>query len=226
MVNPQEVFFYSDGLKLAGLLYEPEGLQPGDLRPAVICCHGYTGMKDVYLLPVPERLAAHGYVALAFDHRGFGKSEGQRARLIPWEQAEDIRSAITFAGTLSSVDPDRLGLYGTSFGGANVVMVAGTDDRARCTVCVVGIGDGERWLRSLRGQWEWLTFLDRLAEDRVQRVLTGKSDRVDVTELMPGDPHSRKVIQEKVKAAASGMAWSRPMNRVPCTPRPASPRSW
>lgn len=201
MAQPQEVFFYSDGLKLAGLLYEPEGLRPGDLRPAVVCCHGYTGMKDVYLLPVRERLAAHGYVALAFDHRGFGKSEGPRARLIPWEQAEDIRNALTFAGTLSSVDPDRLGLYGTSFGGANVVMVAGTDERVRCTVCVVGIGDGERWLRSLRGQWEWLKFLDRLAEDRVQRVLTGKSDRVDVTELMPGDPHSRKVIQEKVKAA-------------------------
>jgi dipeptidyl aminopeptidase/acylaminoacyl peptidase len=199
MTKRTEVFFYSDGLRLAGLLYEPEGLRPGERRPAVICCHGYTGMKDVYLLPVPERLAAHGYVALAFDHRGFGKSEGQRARLIPPEQAEDIRNALTFMSTLPSVDVDRLALYGTSFGGGNVVTVAGTDHRVRCVVAVVGIGDGERWLKSLRGHWEWLRFLDRLAEDRKQRVLTGKSTRVDVTELMPGDPHSRQVIQEKVK---------------------------
>jgi uncharacterized protein len=201
MGKPQQVSFYSDGLKLAGLLYEPPGLQPGERRPAVICCHGYTGMKDVYLLPVPERLARHGYVALAFDHRGFGKSEGARARLIPWEQAEDIRNALTFATTLPSADPGRLALYGTSFGGGNVVMVAGTDERVRCTVCVVGVGDGERWLKSLRGQWEWLRFLDRLAEDRVQRVVTGKSERVDVIDLMPGDPNSRRVISEKVKTA-------------------------
>jgi alpha-beta hydrolase superfamily lysophospholipase len=55
-------------------------------------------MKDVYLLPVPERLAAHGYVALAFDHRGFGRSEGTRARLIPWEQAEDMVRAASGMG--------------------------------------------------------------------------------------------------------------------------------
>lgn len=201
MGEPREVSFYSDGLKLAGLLYEPDGLGPGERRPTVVCCHGYTGMKDVYLLPVPERLAAYGYVALAFDHRGFGKSEGTRARLIPWEQSEDIRNALTFLGTVPCVDPGRLGLYGTSFGGANVVMVAGTDERVRCTACVVGIGDGERWLKSLRGQWEWLQFLDRLGEDRVQRVLTGKSERVDVNDLMPGDPYSRQVLREKIKAA-------------------------
>ena len=120
MGKPRKVVFYSDGLKLAGLLYEPEGSLSGQRWPTVVCCHGYTGMKDIYLLPVPERLATHGYVALAFDHRGFGQSEGARARLIPWEQAEDIRNALTFAATLPSVDPGRLGLYGTSFGGANV----------------------------------------------------------------------------------------------------------
>ena len=201
MAKITKTSFYSDGLKLSGLLYEPDDLQPGERRPTIICCHGYTGMKDVYLLPVPERLAAHGYAALTFDHRGFGKSEGTIARLIPWEQVEDVRNAITFAMTLPSVDPGRLGLYGTSFGGGNVVSVAGTDERVRCVVAVVPVGDGERWLKSLRKHWEWLKFLDELAADRQQRVLTGKSKRVDVTELMPGDPHSRRVIQEKVKAA-------------------------
>jgi fermentation-respiration switch protein FrsA (DUF1100 family) len=201
MAKPTQIFFYSDGLKLSGLVYQPDDLRPGERRSTVICCHGYTGMKDVYLLPVPERLAAHGHVALAFDHRGFGKSEGVRARLIPTEQVEDIRNAITFAGTLPAVDPNRIGLYGTSFGGGNVVTVAGTDERARCVVAVVAVGNGERWLRSLRAHWEWLKFLDQLSDDRKQRVLTGKSRRVDVTELMPGDPHSRKVIQEKVRAS-------------------------
>lgn len=196
-----EVSFYSDGLKLSGLLYEPDDLRPGEKRPSVVCCHGYTGMKDVYLLPVPERLANHGYVALTFDHRGFGKSEGTVARLIPWEQVEDIRNALTFMQTVPSVDFDRIALYGTSFGGGNVVATAGTDDRVKCIVSVVPVGDGERWMKSLRRPWEWLNFLDVLEADRRQRVLTGDSKRVDITELMPGDPHSRQVIQEKVKAS-------------------------
>lgn len=201
MAKVKKVVFYSDGLALSGLLYEPDDLKPGERRPTVICCHGYTGMKDVYLLPVPERLAANGYVAFAFDHRGFGGSQGTRARLIPPEQVEDIRNAVTFVSTLACVDPDRIGLYGTSFGGGNVVSAAATDDRVRCVVSVVPVGDGERWLKSLHSYWNWLKFLDRLAADRKQRVLTGKSERVDVTELMPGDPHSRAVIMEKVKAA-------------------------
>jgi len=201
MAKVKEVSFYSEGLKLSGLLYEPDDLKPGEKRPTVICCHGYTGMKDVYMLPVPERLAKHGYVAMAFDHRGFGKSEGVVARLMPPEQVEDIRNAVTFMTTIPSVDTDQIALYGTSFGGGNVVIAAATDDRVCCVVSVVPVANGLRWMKSLRKHWEWLKFLKVLAEDRVQRVLTGKSRRVDVTELMPGDPHSRQVIQEKVKAA-------------------------
>lgn len=201
MAKVTEVSFYSEGLKLSGLLYEPDDLKPGEVRPTVICCHGYTGMKDVYLLPVPERLAKHGYVALTFDHRGFGKSEGIVARLMPTEQVEDIRNAVTYMTTIPSVDANQIALYGTSFGGGNVVVAAATDDRVVCIVSVVPVANGYRWMKSLRKHWEWLKFQNVLAEDRVQRVLTGKSRRVDVTELMPGDPHSRQVIQEKVKAA-------------------------
>lgn len=201
MAKITKLSFYSDGVRLSGLLYEPDDLKPGERRPTVVGCHGYTGMKDVYLLPVPERLAENGYVAFVFDHRGFGASEGIRARLIPREQVEDIRNAVTFVGTLASVDPRRIALYGTSFGGGNVICAAAEDERVRCVVSVVPVGDGERWMKSLRGHWQWLKFLDRLEEDRKQRVVTGDSERVDVTELMPGDPHSRAVITEKVKAA-------------------------
>jgi dipeptidyl aminopeptidase/acylaminoacyl peptidase len=201
MVKVTNVSFYSDGLKLSGLLYEPDDLKEGEKRPTILCCHGYTGMKDVYLLPVPERFASKGYVALAFDHRGFGKSEGTVARLIPPEQVEDIRNAVTFMTTVPSVDVDRVALYGTSFGGGNVIVATATDDRVKCVVSVVPVGNGERWMKSLRKHWEWLKFQHVLESDRRQRVLTGESKRVDVTELMPGDPHSRQVIQEKVKAA-------------------------
>ena len=196
----REAWFYSDGLKISAVIYRPADPRLGERRPGIVCCHGYSGMKDAYLLPVPERLAELGYVAMAFDHRGFGQSEGPRARLIPLEQAADVGNALTFLEQQPEVDPGRLGLYGTSFGGANVVYVAAHDPRVKVTVATVAIGDGERWLKSLRPFYEWREFRRRLDEDRRRRVLTGESERVELSELMPGNPASQAVQRDRFKS--------------------------
>jgi hypothetical protein len=39
---------------------------------------------------------------------------------------------------------------GTSYGGATVVFVAAVDPRVKCVVSVVGVGNGARWMRSIR----------------------------------------------------------------------------
>lgn len=200
----EEVSFYSDCLKLSAYLYLPA--ESRERRPGIVCCHGYSGMKDLHLLPVPERLAEFGYVCLAFDHRGFGKSEGIRARNVPMEQVRDIRNAITFLQQQAPVDPDRIGLYGISFGGANVITAAALDNRAKCTIAVGAIGDGGRWLKSLRRYWEWVAFLDRLEKDRVRRVMTGKSERVEMKEITLPDPPSIRIQEQtndKVTLSAS-----------------------
>ena len=43
------VEFYSEGFKLQGDVYTPDDLAPGEQRAAVLLCHGYTGVKDLYL---------------------------------------------------------------------------------------------------------------------------------------------------------------------------------
>ncbi len=92
----EEIIYYSDGLKIASHLYTPKGWREGDPpRPAIICLHGYSGMKEVYGMDVPRRLWEEGYFILAPDHRGFGKSEGERGRQRPLEQAQDTYDAIT-----------------------------------------------------------------------------------------------------------------------------------
>ncbi|MFQ5879684.1 MAG: alpha/beta hydrolase [Dehalococcoidia bacterium] len=192
----REVSFYSDGLKIAGIYYVPDGLQAGERRPAIVCLHGYSGLKDAYLLPVPERLSELGYVALAIDHRGFGKSEGTRGKLQPFGQGQDTMDAITFLELQPEVMPERIGLYGTSFGGGTVAWVAGTDRRARCAVSVVPVACGERWLRSLRAHGQWLEFLQLVEEERRQRVVSGQSRRVGLGELMPSDAHGTRAIAE------------------------------
>jgi dipeptidyl aminopeptidase/acylaminoacyl peptidase len=152
---------------------------------------------------LPEMAAffsSRGYTALTIDYRGFGDSDGPRWHLDPAAQVIDVRNTITYLAQRPEIDPDRIGLYGTSFGGAIVAQAAAEDVRARATVCSVGVGNGERWLRSLRRHWEWLEFQRRLETDRVRRVVTGESEWVAPEEIMVRDPvaleHERKMRAE------------------------------
>ena len=43
------VTFYSEGVKLVGDVYAPDDLRPGERRGGIVLCHGYTGVKDLYL---------------------------------------------------------------------------------------------------------------------------------------------------------------------------------
>jgi uncharacterized protein len=101
--------------------------------------------------------------------------------MIPQEQVVDIRNALTFLETLPHVHRDNIGLWGTSFGGANVAYVGAVDRRVACTVSVVAVGNGERWIRSLRRAWEWRD-LKRELEGRLaiagddRTVTNGRSD--------------------------------------------------
>lgn len=193
------VYFFSEGERIEALLYRPQPhAADGGLRPAIVLCHGFTALKEMFLPEVAARFAVEGWISLIPDYRYFGGSGGEpRGRLLPLGQVADIRNAITYMSQLPGVDPRRIGLFGTSFGGANVSYVAGIDERVRCGVSNVGIGDGERWLRWLRRGWEWAEFKKRLEADRVKRVLTGESERVHSNEIMVPDPTTRSVRDER-----------------------------
>jgi hypothetical protein len=126
-----------------------------------------------------KRFAEHGYVCLIFSYRGYGKSEGPRWRLIPLEEVEDVKNSITYLQTREEVHPDRIGVFGISFGAAHAIYVGGTDTRAKCVGAVSAPGDGERWFHNIRRYWEWKELLKKLEKDRANRVLTGKSEMVD-----------------------------------------------
>ncbi|MFQ5895634.1 MAG: alpha/beta hydrolase [Nitrospinota bacterium] len=198
-MREEPVRFYSGGERLEGALFLPEEASAARPGPGVVLCAGFGGVKELYLPDNARRLAQAGYVSLTFDYRGFGASGGKRGRLFPLAQVEDIRNAVTFLGHRPEVDSRRIGLYGTSFGGANVSYAAAHDPRVACTVSVVGIGDGERWLRSLRRLWEWDAFLARVEEARRRRVLAGEETYVDPFEVMVRDPATEAEHQARAK---------------------------
>jgi uncharacterized protein len=187
------VSFYSEGVKLAGDLFLPADVKPGDRRAGIVLCHGYTGVRSIYLPDNARVLAEAGYVVMSFDYKGWGDSEGPKSRLAPYSRVADVQAALTFLGAQPEVDAARLGIYGTSYGGATVVFVAAVDLRVRCVVSVVGVGNGARWMRSVRRPDEYHDLLTRAAADRDKRVLTGVSDLVDRNEVLLPDRQSAEL---------------------------------
>ncbi|MBM85829.1 MAG: alpha/beta hydrolase [Rhodospirillaceae bacterium] len=189
----EPVTFYSEGMKLDGDLYLPDDLGEGESRAGVVLCHGYTGVKDLYLPDNAAALNQAGYAVLTFDYKGWGKSDGSRSRLAPYSRVADVQAAITFLSVQSQVDEGQIGLYGTSYGCATVAYTAAIDQRVKCTVGVAGMGHGARWMRSVRRPDEWFDLLKRSKQDRERRVMTGASEFVAREEVLLPDRQSAEL---------------------------------
>jgi pimeloyl-ACP methyl ester carboxylesterase len=196
--------FYSDGLRIAAQLHEPDAASAAP-RPAIVMVQGMVGRKELFGFPrIAERFNALGYVALTFDYRGVGESEGEPGRLYPLELVEDVRSAVDFLAQQPGVDPGRIALWGTSFGGAAVPHAAALDRRVCAAISIAGFGDGERWLMAGRTTQQRAALERRIDADRRQRVLTGKSQLVEPSELFAADPQTA-AARARVVAGPPGM---------------------
>jgi fermentation-respiration switch protein FrsA (DUF1100 family) len=112
--------------------------------------HGFSAVKEMYLDSFAEAFAAGGLGALVFDNRNFGASDGEpRQEIDPWAQVRDYRHAITYAQTRSEVDPDRIGVWGSSYSGGHVLVVAAIDRRVRCVVAQVPLASGYQNIKRL-----------------------------------------------------------------------------
>lgn len=195
------VHFFADGLRIEGHFTRAADAAPGERRPTIVCIHGYTGRKEIYMPGYIRELTAAGYHALEFYHRGFGDSEGVKLRCKPWDQVTDILSAVIYLRQRPDVDPDRVGLYGTSFGGTTGMMAAAHDPTIRCAASVGSSGD------CLRSSFDRRTYSDRLdweelmKLDRIERVMTGQSRRVPYGMLAPSGRAELDSIDTMYKVA-------------------------
>ena len=107
--------FASGDLSLEGALHLPDGEAPA---PGVVVCHPhplYGGdMHSNVVIAACEALSARGYVALRFNFRGVGESEGAFDQ--GKGEIQDVRAALERLTSLPEVDSERIGLAGYSFG--------------------------------------------------------------------------------------------------------------
>jgi pimeloyl-ACP methyl ester carboxylesterase len=192
-MNPSEVTFYSDSDKIAGYLFTPADWKAGDPpRPGILVLAGYSGNTQADCTHMMKRLCAEGWFVFGYDYVGFGKSDGKRNRHRPLEQAQNTYDALTYMQTVPGIDPERLAIYGTSFGCANGIWVTAHDERVKCLVTSVGVTDGYEWMRSIRRPWEWLAFKDRVLKEAQKRVVSGEGTLVPNGEIMLRDPESQR----------------------------------
>ncbi|MGK5638639.1 alpha/beta hydrolase [Streptomyces sp. URMC 126] len=136
MTQRTDIAFPAEGgITLRGWLFLPDGPGP---HPAITMAHGFAGVKEHGLARFAEAFAADGFVVLVHDHRTFGGSEGlPRQDVDPWRQIDDWRRAISFLESRPEVDPDRIGVWGTSYAGGHAIVLGATDRRLRCVVAQV-----------------------------------------------------------------------------------------
>ncbi|MBF9239750.1 alpha/beta hydrolase [Hymenobacter sp. BT683] len=143
----KSVQFPNGPLKMAGNLYLPAGFDAAKTYAAIVVVHPGGGVKEQTAGLYAQRLAAQGFIALAFDASHQGASEGLPRFLDdPMKRVGDISSAVDYLTTLAYVDAQRLGALGICAGSGATVKAAMTERRlkALATVSAVDVGAASR----------------------------------------------------------------------------------
>ena len=137
----EDVSFMSGGERIAAWFYPGEGDGPA-CRPCIVIGHGFAAVKEARLDAFAARFAAAGFACLVFDYRHFGGSGGLPRQVIDIpHQRQDWAAALRYARSLSRVDTDRIGIWGTSFGGGLALEVAARDAGVRAAVLQMPLVD-------------------------------------------------------------------------------------
>lgn len=120
-------------------------------RPCVVMAHGFGATRDSGLLPFALRFAAAGMDVLMFDYRGFGTSGGaDRQDVDHRRHREDYHAAIAAARARRGVDPSRIAVWGSSYSGGHVIVVAAQDQRIAAVISQGAAMDGVAALFGLK----------------------------------------------------------------------------
>lgn len=131
------------GERMAGWLYNSSKYSAENPGPALVLGHGLGGTKELRLDVFADEFNQLGYTVLVFDYRFNGGSTGQPRALVSWtEQQKDWHAAIAWLRERPNVDPERVGIFGTSFGGGHVISVAAKDHRLKAVISQCPFTDG------------------------------------------------------------------------------------
>ncbi len=237
-------FTSRDGLTVEGYLTLPPGGSSGPL-PMVLNVHGGPWARDGWGYdPEAQWLANRGYACLQVNYRGstgYGK-EFLNAGNKEWaaRMHDDLVDAVGWAVEEGVADPERVAIYGGSYGGyAALVGATFTPDLFRCAVDIVGPSSLITLIESIPPYWKPLvaTFHERVGNPETEEdFLKSRSplffvDRIRIPMLVAqgaNDPRVKQAEAEQIVAAMKekgidheyllfedeGHGFARPENRL------------
>jgi fermentation-respiration switch protein FrsA (DUF1100 family) len=190
-MNRSDIAFDADGVTLRGWLYMPQGAGP---HPGILLSHGFSALKEMTLDHYAEVFCAAGFACVVYDHRNLGSSDGTpRGEIDPWRQVLDMRHGVSFVRTCKGVDPERIGLWGTSYSGGHALVVAALDRRVKCVVSQVMTIDGGVAARRRMPGPALEQFRTRVYADMERRARGEPPERTRVAE--PGSDSYRFLVE-------------------------------
>ncbi len=135
------------GLKVAGHLFVPRGIDRNTKNAAIVVGHPMGAVKEQSADVYASNMADRGFIALAIDLSYWGGSEGTpRNAVLPDMYAEDFSAAVDFLGSRDFVDKARIGVLGVCGSGSFVISAAKIDRRMKAiaTVSMYDMGSASR----------------------------------------------------------------------------------
>lgn len=211
-VESKPATIWSEGTRMAGTLWRPEaaGTEP---LPGILLIHGWGGLREHLDMTYAPKFADAGFVVLTFDYRGWGDSDGKLvaaeplpessrevgsevtvpARVIrevvdPYDQIEDVRNAFAWLLAEPGVAADRIGIWGTSYGGGHVVVLGATEPRVKAIVAQVGSQGGEE-------NAEFRAYAEKRAAEKARGDSDPIPQGVDTAPGLNGTPDVAKMVR-------------------------------
>jgi uncharacterized protein len=168
----EKVEFSSDGYRLAGDLYLPE---PGAERGAVVLTGPFSGVKEQVTGYYADWFARRGYVALAFDHRNWGDSEGEpRQHEDASAKVSDLRNAIGFLAARPEVDSEKIALCGVCLGGIYAIQLAAFDPRVKAVALIAAAYNNPKLIHDRFGAENFAALMAQFAQIAQRQSDTGE----------------------------------------------------
>ncbi|MEX0691255.1 MAG: S9 family peptidase [Gemmatimonadales bacterium] len=212
-------FTSRDGLPVEGYLTVPPGVARSRL-PVVLNVHGGPWHRDEWGYdPESQWLANRGYAVLQVNYRGstgYGKAflnAGNRE----WggRMHDDLVDAVEWAVNQGIADPERVAIYGGSYGGyAALVGATFTPDLFRCAVAIVGPSNLITFINTIPPYWSsYLAIMhERVGNPKTEAAfLRSRSpltyvDRIRIPMLVAQGANDPRVKQSESEQIVAAMA--------------------
>jgi fermentation-respiration switch protein FrsA (DUF1100 family) len=187
-------------LRVRGILTVPE---KSGTFPCVVLSHGLISSKDSSkYVALSAAFQAAGMASCRFDYQGCGESDGSIEETTLTARVANLDAVAEWVFSHPSLDTGKVGLLGSSFGGATSLVKAARDRRIRA----VSLWATPYLLEKKDdGSLDEIKFKDALYEDFARHDLLAEARRVSCALVIHGEAdevvpsHEGKAIYEQAK---------------------------